>query len=118
MQHSTGFLSIVNDAKTRVKEITINELQQWQEQGREFTLVDVREDSEWQKGNITGAIHIGKGVIERDIEKTIPNKSQVILLYCSGGFRSVLASDMIQKMGYTHVHSLTGGSKQWFETLG
>ena len=111
MQHSEEFLAVVNDAKTRVCEISVDDAIERMEHGAQ--LIDVREDEEWHNGHASGAIHIGKGVIERDIVKAIPNKSSEIILYCGGGYRSALAADMIQKMGYTNVLSMAGGWKAW-----
>lgn len=107
--HSPGFLALANDAKKRVREISIEQYKRLRETGEAGQLVDVREDSEWQKAHAAGAIHLSKGVIERDIEKTIPDKNAKLLLYCGGGFRSALAADNLQKMGYTNVTSLDGG---------
>ena len=115
MQHSEGFLNIVNDAKSRVKETTPEVVRQSQEAGEPFHFIDVREDNEWQAGHAAGAIHLGKGVIERDIEKTIPDHDAEIILYCGGGYRSALAADALQKMGYTNVISMDGGWKRWKE---
>ena len=115
MKHSSGFLEIVNDAKTRVCETNVQEVKGWLDRGEQFHLVDVREESEWTRGRLPGAIHLGKGVIERDIEKTIPEKSQTIVLYCGGGYRSALAADNLQKMGYTNVISMDGGWRGWIE---
>jgi rhodanese-related sulfurtransferase len=107
--HSPGFLALVNDAKKRVREIDIQEYKRLREIGEAGQLIDVREDAEWQAAHATGAIHLSKGVIERDIEKTIPDKNANLVLYCGGGFRSALATDNLQKMGYTNVISLDGG---------
>jgi rhodanese-related sulfurtransferase len=107
--HSPGFLALVNDAKKRVREIDIHEYKRLREIGEAGQLVDVREDNEWQKAHAAGAIHLSKGVIERDIEKTIPDKNARLVLYCGGGFRSALATDNLQKMGYRNVISLDGG---------
>ena len=109
-QHNTGFLAMVDDAKSRVKEITIDEFQQHQ---RPSVLIDVREDREWLAGHLPQAMHLGKGIIERDIEQTVADKKQKIVLYCGGGFRSALAADALQKMGYTDVLSLAGGYSAW-----
>jgi len=108
-QHSEGFLAIVNHAKKRIREIDIEEYKRMREAGEAGQLVDVREDHEWQAAHAKGAIHLSKGVIERDIEKTIPDKNTKLVLYCGGGFRSALATDNLQKMGYTNVISLDGG---------
>ncbi len=107
--HSPGFLALVNDAKRRVREMSIEQYRRLREIGEAGQLVDVREDSEWEKAHAAGAIHLSKGVIERDIEKTIPDKNAKLVLYCGGGFRSALATDNLQKMGYTNVTSLDGG---------
>jgi rhodanese-related sulfurtransferase len=113
--HSAAFLAIVNDAKTRVKEMDFKEVKKRLDAGEKMTIVDTREDSEWAKGHIPGAIHLGKGVIERDIEKTIPDKNAPLVLYCGGGFRSALAADNIQKMGYKNAISMDGGWRGWTE---
>jgi rhodanese-related sulfurtransferase len=113
MQHAPGFLKIVTDAKSRVKEITVDDAKQRLDAGEKMVLVDVREDSEWARGHLPGAVHLGKGVIERDIEKTVPDKSAPLVLYCGGGFRSALAADNLQKMGYTNVVSMDGGWRGW-----
>jgi rhodanese-related sulfurtransferase len=113
MIHSKEFLMLVDEAKTRVGEITIDEVRDMQERGERFIFVDVREDSEWDAGRAAGSIHLGKGIIERDIVKTIPDKSSEIVLYCGGGFRSALAGDALQKMGYCRVKSMAGGIKAW-----
>lgn len=109
-QHSPGFLAVVANAKSRVKEIDIEQLQQLAEP---FLLIDVREDREWQNGHLPNALHIGKGVIERDIETAVADKNTVLVLYCGGGFRSALAGDMLQLMGYSEVLSLAGGYTAW-----
>ena len=115
MDHSPGFLKAVNDAKGRVRENTPEDVKRKQETGEHFYFVDVREDNEWQKGHAAGAIHLGKGIIERDIEKAIPDHDAEIVLYCGGGFRSALAADALQKMGYKNVISMDGGWKRWRE---
>ncbi len=112
-QHNSGFLSMVSDAKSRIQELDIATVKNMQDQGEDFTLIDVREDSEWQQGFLPGAIHLSKGIIERDIEKMIPNHNQKLVLYCGGGFRSALAADSIQKMGYKAVWSMDGGFSAW-----
>ncbi|MCC7498551.1 MAG: sulfurtransferase [Bryobacterales bacterium] len=111
--HSPAFLALVDDSKSRVKQICIDELRQMRENGDQFILVDVREESEWQAGHVEGAMHLSKGIIERDIEIAIPDKATTIILYCGGGFRSALAADALQQMGYTAVISLDGGWRAW-----
>ncbi len=113
MIHNREFLKVVDDAKTRVREITVEEVRQLQQQNIPFHFVDVREDSEWQAGRAAGSIHLGKGIIERDVETDIPDKGAKVVLYCGGGFRSALAGDMLQKMGYRDVLSMAGGIKAW-----
>jgi rhodanese-related sulfurtransferase len=113
MQHNEGFLKLVNDAKSRVRECSVDDVAKMRARGDQFTLVDVREDNEWTKGHLPGAMHLGKGVIERDIETRIPDHRARIVLYCGGGFRSALAADNLQKMGYTNVLSMDGGFKGW-----
>jgi rhodanese-related sulfurtransferase len=113
--HPPKFLAIVNDAKKRVRECNVDDVKRKLEAGEKFTLVDVREDSEWANGHLPKAIHLGKGIIERDIEKTVPDTSAPIILYCGGGFRSALAADNLQKMGYTNVISMDGGFRGWNE---
>ncbi len=113
--HNAEFLKLVNDAKTRVRQIDIDEYKRLAAANQAGVLVDVREDSEWQAGHAAGAIHLGKGIIERDIEETIPERDTRIVLYCGGGFRSALAADNLQKMGYTDVISLDGGWRAWQE---
>ncbi len=111
--HSAGFLEIVNDAKSRVKEIDIEGYRKMQAAGEPHLLIDVREDNEWAAGHAAGAVHLGKGIIERDIEAKVPDKNTRLVLYCGGGFRSALAADNLQKMGYTDAISLDGGWKAW-----
>lgn len=115
MEHAPGFLKIVNDAKSRVKETNVQEVKKQLDAGEKFFLVDTREDSEWSRGHLPGAVHLCKGVIERDIEKTIPDRNAKIVLYCGGGFRSALAADNLQKMGYQNVLSMDGGWRGWTE---
>ena len=115
MKHTPRFLAIVEDAKTRVKEITASEYAAMLSSGTANILIDVREDSEWAAGHAAGAVHLGKGVIERDIETKLPDTEATLVLYCGGGFRSALAGDAIQKMGYKNVHSLAGGWRAWKE---
>ena len=109
MQHSQKFLDIVNDAKSRIKEMTVEEFRN----EADAVLIDTREDSEWAKAHAAGAIHLGKGIIERDIEAKVPETDCRLVLYCGGGFRSALAADALQKMGYTDVFSLAGGWRAW-----
>jgi rhodanese-related sulfurtransferase len=113
--HAPGFLSVVNDAKTRIKEADFRDIKKRIDAGEKMTLVDTREDNEWARGHIPKAIHLGKGIIERDIEKTIPDKNAMLVLYCGGGFRSALAADNLQKMGYKNVVSMDGGWRGWTE---
>ena len=113
--HSEGFLAIVKDAKSRVSEMTIEEFLERLERGERYVLLDTREDLEWAKGHLPGAHHMSKGVIERDIESAIPDKDAPIVLYCGGGFRSALAADNLQRMGYRNVISLDGGWRGWNE---
>jgi rhodanese-related sulfurtransferase len=115
MQHGQGFLGLVGDAKKRIKEEDFRETKRRMDAGEKILMVDTREDSEWARGHIPGAIHLSKGVIERDIEKTIPDKNTNIVLYCGGGFRSALAADNIQKMGYGSVISMDGGWRGWMD---
>ena len=109
--HNQGFLKLVNDAKSRVKEIDIDEYKKMPKEGH--VLIDVREDNEWTAGHAAGAIHLGKGIIERDIETKVPDKSTTMVLYCGGGFRSALAADALQQMGYKNAISLDGGWRAW-----
>jgi rhodanese-related sulfurtransferase len=111
--HSSRFLKIVNDVKEGITETNVQEVNDRRDHGDDFYLVDIREESEWDKGHITNAIYIGKGVIERDIEKKIDNTDAEIILYCGGGFRSALAADNLQKMGYSNVSSMDGGYSGW-----
>jgi len=115
MQHAPGFLKLVNDAKKRVRETTVDEVKTRLDRGEKFVLVDVREESEYAKDHLPGAVHLGKGVIERDIEQRVPDPKTPVVLYCGGGFRSALAADNIQKMGYTNVLSMDGGIREWRE---
>ena len=115
MIHSEGFLKLVDEAKSRVKEVTVEEIRAMQTCKDDFVFVDVREDLEWATGRADGSIHLGKGIIERDIEHAIPDKNTEIILYCGGGFRSALAADALQKMGYKKVKSMAGGIKAWDE---
>jgi len=114
-QHPPRFLKIVDDAKTRVRETNVDEVKKRLDKGDKFLLVDVREESEFAKDHLPGAIHLGKGIIERDIEARVPDLNAEIVLYCGGGFRSALAADNLQKMGYTSVISMDGGIRGWRE---
>jgi rhodanese-related sulfurtransferase len=114
-QHPPRFLKIVDDAKTRVRETNVNEVKKRMDRRDKFILVDVREESEYAKDHLPGAIHLGKGVIERDIEARVPDLNAEMILYCGGGFRSALAADNLQKMGYTSVISMDGGIRDWRE---
>ena len=113
MPHNPGFLALVNDAKSRVKQIDIEGYKKLAASGEKLLLVDTREDSEWAAGHAAGAVHLSKGVIERDIETRAPDKKAKLVLYCGGGFRSALAADALQKMGYENVISLDGGWRAW-----
>jgi len=115
VQHPPRFLKIVEDAKTRVRETNVDETKARMDRGDKFVLVDVREESEFQKDHLHGAVHLGKGVIERDIEQKVPDLNTPLVLYCGGGFRSALAADNLQKMGYTNVISMDGGVRGWRE---
>lgn len=114
--HSPAFLAIVNDAKKRVKEADFRDIKKRLDAGEKMIVVDTREDNEWAKGHIPGAVHLGKGVIERDVETAIPDKNATLVLYCGGGFRSALAADNLQKMGYKNVISMDGGWRAWTES--
>ena len=111
--HAPAFLKIVDDARRRVREVTIGQTMERRRANPEVLLVDTREDREWLAGHIAGAVHLGKGIIERDIETAVPDKDTEIILYCGGGYRSVLAADALQLMGYTNVFSMAGGWRQW-----
>lgn len=114
-QHSPRFLKIVEDAKKRVRETNVDEVKGKLDRGEKFLLVDVREESEFAKDHLPGALHLGKGVIERDVEQKVPDLNTPMILYCGGGFRSALAADNLQKMGYTNVLSMDGGIRVWRE---
>lgn len=113
MKHNPGFLAIVEDAKSRVKEVTANQYEALTTAGTAHVLIDIREESEWAGGHAANALHLGKGIIERDIETRVPNRETLIILYCGGGYRSALAADVIQRMGYQNVLSLEGGWRAW-----
>lgn len=118
MKHSEGFLNLVNDAKSRIREVTVAETQRRMRENQDAKLIDVREDHEWETAHAAGAIHLGKGIIERDIETAVPEKNAELILYCGGGYRSALAADALQRMGYTNVFSMAGGWKAWKEADG
>jgi len=115
MAHSSQFLKLVQDAKKNVKETNVAEVKRRGDAGEKFLVVDVREDNEWAKGHLPGAVHLGRGIIERDIEQRVPDTTAKLVLYCGGGFRSALAAENLQKMGYTNVESMDGGWKGWVE---
>jgi rhodanese-related sulfurtransferase len=113
MKHSEGFLQLVGDAKTRIREITVEETRARLSSDKRPRLIDVREDHEWTAAHAQSAEHMGRGIIERDIEQQIPDKETELILYCGGGYRSALAADSLQRMGYTNVYSMSGGWKAW-----
>ena len=113
MKHSEGFLRLVNDAKRRVREISVADTQKRLAADSNVQLIDVREDNEWEAGHAAGAKHLGKGIIERDIETQVPDKATEMILYCGGGYRSALVADVLQQMGYINAWSLAGGWKAW-----
>lgn len=115
MQHANNFLALIEEYRPLVKETDVKTIASKLKKKENFILIDVREDHEWQQGHLPSAIHMGRGIIERDIEKTIPNKDAEIVLYCGGGFRSVLSAYNLQKMGYTNVISMDGGVRGWLE---
>lgn len=112
-KHSPGFLAIVNDAKTRIQECHVQDVKRWLDAGESFQLIDVRKASELSRGRLPSSEHLGKGIIERDVEIRFPDKSAKLVLYCGGGYRSALAADNLQKMGYTNVISMDGGFSGW-----
>ena len=118
MKHTEGFLKVVNDAKSRIREISVDETKQRLAADNKVRLIDVREDNEWEAAHAAGAQHLGKGIIERDIETTVPDKATELILYCGGGYRSALAADVLQTMGYTNVYSMAGGWKAWKDSGG
>jgi rhodanese-related sulfurtransferase len=118
MKHSEGFLNLVNDAKRRIREVSVAETKARIIQNPAARLIDVREDTEWQAAHAASAVHLGKGVIERDIEGKVPDKTTELILYCGGGYRSALAADVLQRMGYSNVFSMAGGWKAWKESGG
>jgi len=114
-QHSPRFLQIVEDARGRIREVSVDDVKTRIDRGENFVLLDVREESEYARDHLSGAIHLGKGVIERDIEQRVPQLDTPLVLYCGGGYRSALAADNLQKMGYTNVLSMDGGIREWKE---
>jgi len=117
-QHSPGFLALVNAAKSRIPELSVADVMAMMDRGDAIHLIDVREESEWAAGRIQGAVHLGKGTIERDVEQQFSDKSAVLVLYCGGGFRSALAADALHQMGYTHAVSMDGGWRGWSTAKG
>jgi rhodanese-related sulfurtransferase len=115
MEHSEGFLKLVEEARRRIHEISVEQARERLEAGEGARLIDVREDNEWEAGHAAGAEHLGKGVIERDIERLVPEKSTELILYCGGGYRSALAAETLQRMGYYDVSSMAGGWRAWTE---
>jgi rhodanese-related sulfurtransferase len=115
MAHAPQFLKLVNEAKKKVRETNVTDVKRCIDAGEKFILVDVREDNEWAKGHLPGAVHLGKGIIERDIEQRVTDTNAKVILYCGGGFRSALVADNLQKMGYTNVESMDGGWKGWLD---
>ena len=115
MAHAAQFLKLVNEAKKKIKETNVADVKRRSDAGEQFLLVDVREDNEWAKGHVPGAVHMGRGIIERDIEQRVPDTNAKLILYCGGGFRSALVADNLQKMGYHNVESMDGGGKGWLE---
>ena len=113
MQHSEAFLRLVNDAKSRIREVSVAAVQEKLNKGRSFHFIDIREDHEWTRGRAAGAVHLGKGIIERDIEALVPDPDGEIVLYCGGGYRSALSAEALQRMGYRNVFSMAGGYKEW-----
>jgi len=116
MKHTEGFLKLVDAAKSRIREVTVAETRSRIAANPQTVLIDVREDKEWEAGHASGAEHLGKGIIERDIETKVPDKSAELILYCGGGYRSALAADVLQEMGYSNVWSMAGGWKAWQES--
>jgi len=116
MQHAAGFLQLVEDAKTRIRELNVEQTRERLDSNPDARLIDVREDHEWQAGHARGAEHMGRGIIERDIEQSVPDKETELILYCGGGYRSALVCDNLQRIGYTNVYSMDGGWKAWKES--
>ena len=118
MKHNPGFLKLCEEARARIRELSIEEVSRRLGSGPPFVLLDVREDREWQAGHISGAVHLGRGVLERDVETRIPDLATPIVAYCGGGYRSALAAEVLQRMGYTEVASMAGGWRRWLELGG
>ena len=118
MEHSPGFLDLVSEAKKRIRETDVPAVKARLAKGEKLLLIDVREDNEWSRGRLPGARHLGRGILERDIEKAFPDKAAELILYCGGGFRSALAADNLVKMGYTRALSMDGGFRGWVESGG
>jgi len=116
MKHSAAYEQLVADAKTRIRELNVQETLEHLDSNPDARLIDVREDNEWQAGHAAGATHMGRGIIERDIEAAIPDKETELILYCGGGYRSALSADNLQRLGYTNVYSMDGGWKAWKES--
>jgi rhodanese-related sulfurtransferase len=115
VKHAPGFLKIVDDARSRIRELSVQDVKDMLDRGESFELIDVREESEWVRGHLPHAKHLSKGIIERDIETTYPDATAKLVLYCGGGYRSALAADNLQKMGYTNIYSMDGGWRGWTE---
>lgn len=115
MEHSPGFLAIVNEVREKISEVSVDQARERLKTGKHAALVDVREDREWEKQHASEAVHLGKGVLERDIENIFPDKSTELIMYCGGGYRSALTAEVAQRMGYLNVHSLAGGYKALLE---
>ncbi len=113
MKHAPGFLKLVEESRARIREISVDDVRRKQQRGDSFELIDVREDNEWDKGRAAGSRHVGRGVLERDIEGLVPDRAREIVLYCGGGYRSALSAENLQKMGYTNVWSMAGGIREW-----
>ncbi len=113
MKHSERFLSLVDDAKNRIREVSVASVQEKLDRGQSLHFIDIREDHEWARGHARSAVHLGKGIIERDIEALAPDPDDEIVLYCGGGYRSALSADALQRMGYRNVFSMAGGYKEW-----
>ena len=115
MKHSEAFVRLVNESRARIRETNVTEVKKRLDAGESFTIIDVREDNEWSRGHIPGAVHLGRGIIERDIEDRFPERNVELVLYCGGGYRSAMSADNLQKMGYTNVSSMDGGWRGWTE---